>query len=244
MFKSFEHFKSTVKTAYDALRSDPSMKLAAFKQIVSSELGYNNPQSIKNFFDSTTSKEPKVFYADQIGDFFNDVMVMNDHAALIEFVVNQNDAYIVGVDTDAGVEEHCFPIDDARAELYDGVLSIFSEDDLVDSYTVYERHKQPEVIASQAHLIYVDGICDLALYINGKQVCVADTAAGDDRAMVVDITKSLMDALSCELNVVHVSYNSGEDWNWDDVWHDVSSNQDPAKVKLVDVIASSQDPRL
>jgi len=239
MFKSFEHFKAASKTAYDKLRSNPSMKLSVFRQVITDELGFKNPQSLKNALEAIPSAKPTIFIADQIAEAFNSRFVVDDYSNTIEFAITGDIAHVVGTDVDSNVEEFSFELDKATAELFDGILSIFCEGELVETYTVYERHKQPVIPKVEAFFIYVDSICDMALYINGHQVAVADTKAGDDSEFVVRAAQNMMAALGYDLEVIQ--YKSVGDWNWDEVWSDVSGGKAKDRITPVGIVTSSQD---
>jgi hypothetical protein len=223
MYQSFEHFKASTQKNYNALRANPSMKLSDYRQHVAVEMGYNNPQSLKNALESIDSAHPKEFVADEIADLFSTSQIFSDvdNACCSCHIVDEM-LYISHCNGEVGEENLAIPVDSAKAELFGAKLTLLSEGNFVASYIVYVLHSQPK-ITQEAILVNMD--CgDSALYLNGVQLVVADP----DFDCVDTVTKAAFNLRAAMLNtrVVVVDYSSrlagSEDWTWDEVMKDIS----------------------
>jgi hypothetical protein len=214
MFKSYEQFKSITKSVYDALRSDPSMKLSAFRQLFCTGAGYANPQSLKASFQCPVDPNPMMLVGDELADLFNTSYVVDELGAPKELSINGDDAIITSSGNEEGGDEFWFLLDEMRGVLYDGVLMVYIGTEYEGKYTVYKRHQQPEISSNEAVIVFVNGESDMGFYLNGQSLGNADNKAGDDFYPIVLAVKGVMLALNCHVEIVGIELDDGE-WNWD-----------------------------
>lgn len=232
MFKSFEQFKSVTKVVYDALRSNPSMKLSAFRQLVCSEAGFLNPQSVKAYYGEEKTSDPEILIGDQLTELFNTSYVVDDLGAPKELYVNGDDTIVISSSDEDARELGC-QLDEAKGELYDGVLMLYVGTEYIGKYTVYKRHQQPIKTTNEAFIVFVNSESDMGFYLNGKTLGYVDRSAGDDFEPIVKAVLGVMQALDCSVEMVGIDLDDDE-WNWDMVPPLLSSKEGVTPLETID----------
>ena len=220
MFKSFEQFKSVTKSVYDALRSNPSMKLSTFRQLLCTEAGYLNTQSLNAFYGKGVDPNPEELVGEQLIELFN-----------TSYVIDECGSAMITSSDDSGGNE--FQLEQARGVLYDGVLMFYIGVNYEGKYTVYKRHMQPAKPIYEAFIVYVNGASDMGLFLNGESLGYADNSAGDDFEPIVKATLGILGALGCSIKMVNVDINENE-WDWDIIPPLLSSENGFKEVGVID----------
>jgi hypothetical protein len=153
LFNKFEHFKSATHALYQAIRSNPSMKISEFRENLVSNSTYTDI----NTYKASLNKEPISMTSLDLATLITTsaVLVTNSNCWIHDSYIEGDSLHINHNDDDDQYHEH-FSISNMKFKYYgNGKFGLFDEENFEFNINIFEPLTIPEIIQVKQVVITV-----------------------------------------------------------------------------------------